>query len=368
MITIAIGCCVYSRSRLDLPVSRTCVAPQVLELRNHFSEADYFVLLDDDEWVHTDRLASFLRDADTAGPARPSKAHDDGSGGGSFVPGAAFGGMDSYQRPLHSLHPRERWMMGSPNRQSLLLGGILVLSRGLLQVLTPHRMVECVSKHAFIATKRRVSPAVPGVTFCSEGKASCMNSSRLNSAFARCNAVLQSCATETLPQNGFVEGFHPVAAAPFFACTTKLIPRHPECMLDSAYPEHPAALFAEPGHSNDLDDHMLSSCALAHGGKLVPNPCFQFTKHAPPFLLPHSDPAWDKEDRPNTTLPCHAVQGCELQSGGIVVAPGGEKGVASYLNNKYRFETCPAALVIAKHNLHPPEIINLQRCRAVPCP
>ena len=50
-----------------------------------------------------------------------------------------------------------------------------------------------------------------------------------------------------------------------------------------------------------------------------------------------------------------------------MVAPGGEDRVASYRNKKYRFETCPADLVIAKHNLYPSEIINLQRCRAVPC-
>ena len=317
---------------------------KVLELRNRFSDADYFILLDDDEWVHTDRLASFLRDADAAGPDHPAHGGSGGSGGGSFESGSAFGGMDSFQRPLQSLHPGERWMMGSPNRQSLLLGGIIVLSRGLLQVLSPHRMIECISKHAFISTKRRVSPAVPGVTFYSEGKAWCMKFFEAERRFPplrQAIAVLRDC--DAAPRR--VRGrFRSRCGSPVLCLHEEIDPEspgmHARLGIPRAYiqrrcsPSPDTATTSTTTCSARARSHTAGSWSrtLASSSPSTPRRFCSLT--TPRHGTRRIKKKKKKKDRPNTTLPCRTVQGCELQSGGIVVAPGGEDRVASYWNKK----------------------------------
>ena len=185
-------------------------------------------------------------------------------------------------------------MMGAPNRESMLLGGVLVLSHGLLHELSPHTMMECVSRVAFTATKDR--GGVGSSPYCGDGESWCMNRTDVVAEYNRCRALLQTCGGEDRGGDAWsAQAFY--LKPDFAACTRKLAKENPTCMLDLTFPEFPVPLFSQTGrkagsrrqvvnalgrhgrgHKNpswgkDLDDHMLSFCAVSVGAKLVPNAC-----------------------------------------------------------------------------------------------
>ena len=133
-------------------------------------------------------------------------------------------------------------MMGAPNRESMLLGGVLVLSHGLLHELSPHTMMECVSRVAFTATKDR--GGVGSSPYCGDGESWCMNRTDVVAEYNRCRALLQTCGGEDPGGDAWsAQAFY--LKPDFAACTRKLAKENPTCMLDSTFPEFPVPLFSQ---------------------------------------------------------------------------------------------------------------------------
>ena len=210
----------------------------VLTLREEFPDAAYYLLLDDDAWIDPRGLADLLGNYDTTRP----------------------------------------WLMGPPhpyNTPEFQVGGMLVMSRRLVQLFDPKTLMQCASHWEFAAD---FGPK------CQDGL---------------------ECYHKTLPQFTWctellTKKCGGLKHAPDFqTCAKQLAAQENQCGFEHARPEYPMPMLwdGEPDGEPLLvhgDDHFLSFCAMIlteDRASLITQPCFHFEK-------PYRNGGGPKDNRP----------------------------------------------------------------------